>query len=191
MQNEGIGIEAVSAEERTTTETVSGGGSSAGALQGDGGISNVGEDEEVYNSKGFETPISEDDQIKLADEGVQEGINIGFFSINGYRIRKECPKVFKDLFSWINDRSQVGDLDENFLIGSLAYSPRTILPEFFDKHKIFINFHYIEIGPTNWKYTITEPGIGVAASTELYSSRVNAEVAAYYTAFKKLENTLT
>lgn len=160
--------------------------SGTGLLQEDGGPFDMGEDQENFGN-----PISEDDQIRLADEGVQQGIDIGFFSVNGYRIKKDYPKVFKDLLTWINGRSQVGELDENFLIGSLAYSPRTILPEFFDEHKLYVNTAYIEIGPSNWKYTITEPTLGVSASTDLYTTRVHAEVAGYSAAFKKLENTLT
>jgi hypothetical protein len=183
-------IGGIQTEESTSDSSLRAGNENEGNGEGNGSIPSLGEDQETDNSQDFETPISEDDRIKFA-EGIQQGLDMGFLAMNGFKLKKDYPKSFKDFLNWVNGRSQVGELDENFLIGSLTYSPRTILPEFFDEHKMYINFIFIEIGPTNWKYTITEPGIGVTASTDLYSSRVHAEVAAYYAAFKKLENQLT
>jgi hypothetical protein len=111
--------------------------------------------------------------------------------MNGFKIKKDFPKVFEVLCNFLNIKSKVGALDDEIVIGTLLYAPRTVLPEFFDEKKMFINLTYIEIGPTNWKYTITEPSVGVTISADLYPSRAYAENAAYYTAFRKLENQLT
>jgi hypothetical protein len=158
--------------------------------EGNGNLSHVDESQRDTSSEDFKTEISED-QIKLIEEGIQLTIDENFFSMNGFKIKKDFPKVFEVLCNFLNIKSKVGALDDETVIGTLLYAPRTVLPEFFDEKKMFINLTYIEIGPTNWKYTITEPSVGVTISADLYPSRAYAENAAYYTAFRKLENQLT
>ena len=124
-------------------------------------------------------PLSEAEKAVLVSDYTKQAIEGGLVAYDAYAIKKAFPKSFAAFQDYINETAHL-PVDTDTIVGIMLYSGRTVIFDFFDKKKIFVNIIGYE---NNFYYRIENIG----QSKETYSNRTNCEVEAFMEAFTILE----
>jgi hypothetical protein len=137
---------------------------------------------EIAQGQKSPAPPSEDEKRQLVAEYVEQAIAEGLVSYDAYAIQKTFPKAFLALTEHINEQAHL-PVDVDSLVGIMLYSGRTVVFDFFDKKKVFVN---ILGADDKWYYTIER----LCQSKEDFKDRLHCEIAAFKQAFAELEKIL-
>lgn len=121
--------------------------------------------------------LTDSEKEEVLANYVKESIAHNVVALNHAKIKRQYPKALKALEAFITERAGQ-PVEEDTIVGVLLYSPRSVLYEFFDNKKIFINIAGSE---TDWHYTINGGYANMG-----YASRVLAECDAFEDAFSQL-----
>jgi len=118
--------------------------------------------------------------------------------MNWKQIQKKHPKAFNKLIEWLNCSVEV-KIEDNELVTYVPAIPGHVvmrkdvmsmrrLYDFFDERGIYIDIdcESVIVGD-HWEFTIDQKGKGHEGNEELYSTRKQAETAAFTKAFEILE----
>jgi len=152
------------------------------------GTEMVGESEGQKSSKTAPTKstniLNEEQIFDSLEKYVAAALDNEIVAFNSIKIKRTWPESYNELVKFMNERTNVGEMDDETIMGVFMYSPRTVTYNFFDSKKIFVNI----IGSDqHWIYTPESN----ESSKEIYPNRTLCEVAAYIEAFNKLEKQLT
>lgn len=149
------------------------------------GLSDVGS--RPSSVSGEETPqakaqpegdeLSLDTKKAILEDYVNNALKENFLSLSALQIKSAYPKAYKKLFDYVQSKSPVG-LDEETMIATLLYTPRSVLYSFFDEQELFVN--------TIGKHTSWESILNDETSQASFTSRVYAEFDGFHKAFEEL-----
>ena len=128
--------------------------------------------------------LPETEKIKFINETIKDSLDKDFSSISFIDLRKKYPKTmqkFKDFIQSITI-PELDAIEDEMLIGSLLYSPRTTMYKFLDSIEM-----YVLVSPLDkdkWTYS------GQPTTEKPYLNRAKAEYAGWYAAWSHLENTI-
>lgn len=110
---------------------------------------------------------------------VKQAEKEGLLALDFFEMSSAYPKAFKMFTEYLQNQAKA-PIDEEMCVGVLLYSARTILYDFFDKQKVFINTLGYD---DKWYFTLERIG----QSKETYKNRAATEKAAFNDAFEYLE----
>lgn len=143
----------------------------------------MSEETKIPQTVGEEEGYSREN-VEVLNDYVREATKKGMLALSGFELEKKYPKAYElfRIYAGVKSNIEPGKpLDRDTCLSVLLYTPRTILWDFFDENKIFINITGSE---TSWKYTINSD----SHTYQDVSRRVLAEAEAYEMAFQLLEN---
>ena len=145
-----------------------------------GEVSEIGETKEVSKTQVQTKELTDNDKEAAIQEYLSSALKQGIIGFDGYKIKKTYPCAYQLIKEYMEEKSQ-GEMEDDIIVGVFLYSPRTILFNFFDDKKFYVNI----IGKKgSWYFTINDAVVGG------FTSRVECEVEAFHAAFTSLEKTL-
>jgi hypothetical protein len=129
------------------------------------------------------TILNEDQMFDTLEKYVAAALEDEIVAFNSIKIKRTWPESYKELVKFMNGKTQMGEMDDETIMGVFMYSPRTVIYNFFDYKKIFVNIFGSD---QHWRYTMEAN----ESSEEIYPNRTLCEVAAYIEAFNRLEKQL-
>lgn len=147
--------------------------------------------DELLEVKHF-NDLSLSQREKYLEESVADCLSKDFGSINYLDLKKKFPKAIKEYEDYVQSKaiSEVGKIDEDMHIGSMLYSPRTIIYQFFDNLGMYIFLEKIPDTKSEWKGTINDNNGVLLCTATGTSNRSTIENQILYGAFGVLESTL-
>jgi hypothetical protein len=137
--------------------------------------------EENLKVESQRSSITEDDKQKQISAYVSMALEEDIIAFNGIELKKKYPKTYKELAEYIAEKAKfpAEEVDEEMPLGILLYSPRSVLFNFFDSKKIFLNVHGSD---AYWKWSI-DPN----ESSNPFKNRSFAEYEGFIQAFTRYE----